>query len=213
MERCCCRSVARNDLPRHDPSILFTHTADTAMTGSSPPSPPPSPATASHDDANAPLSEEEIIRQVGARTRYYYADGQFSCAEAMIKAFAEVFAPHRVDSRLITRLATPFNGGFSELQHTCGVLTAGLMSIGLVTGRDQPGDEEAKEQAYTLTQIYHRRYMDAVGTDSCRELLQRWKEQGVEKSLCKAHAQRMSELLARTILQVGFHDLSTDEEE
>ncbi|MBF0271481.1 MAG: C_GCAxxG_C_C family protein [Magnetococcales bacterium] len=160
-----------------------------------------------------PLTDDAIIQQVGERVRTYYNDGQFSCAEAMLKAFAEVFAPHRFDPALITRLATPFNGGFSELQHTCGVLTAGLMAIGLVTGRDQPGDEEAKEKAYTLTQIYYRRYMDAVGTDSCKELLQRWKEQGVDKSLCKAHTRRMSELLARTILQVGFHDLPTDEEE
>ncbi|MBF0629179.1 MAG: C_GCAxxG_C_C family protein [Magnetococcales bacterium] len=129
----------------------------------------------------------------------------------MLKAFAEVFAPHRFDATAITRLATPFNGGFSELQHTCGVLTAGLMSIGMIAGRDRPGDEEAKEQAYTLTQIFYRRYMDAIGTSSCNELLQRWKEQGPEKSRCKAHTQQMSELLARTILQVGFHELFTDE--
>ncbi|MBF0214591.1 MAG: C_GCAxxG_C_C family protein [Magnetococcales bacterium] len=172
-----------------------------------------SPVIPSAADPSAPLSEEEIIQRVGLLARRYYADGQFSCAESMLKAFAEVFAPHRFDPATITRLATPFNGGFSELQQTCGVLTAGLMSIGMITGRDQPGDEEAKEQAYTVTQIFHRRYMDAIGTSSCKELLQRWKEQGPEKSLCKAHTQQMSEMLARTILQVGFHDLNIDEDD
>ncbi|MBF0341504.1 MAG: C_GCAxxG_C_C family protein [Magnetococcales bacterium] len=170
-----------------------------------PPTTPFTPPTASRnwDDA-------EIIRQVGERARNYYNDGQYSCAEAMLKAFAEVFAPHRFDSATITRLATPFNGGFSELQHTCGVLTAGLLSIGLVAGREQPGDDEAKEEAYTLTQIFYRRYLDAIGTTSCRELLQRWQDQGPDKSRCKEHTRLMSEMLARTILQAGFHDLPAD---
>lgn len=164
--------------------------------------------------AKAPiLTEEEIIHQVGERTQTYYSDGQFSCAEAILKAFAEVFAPHRYDPETITRLATPFNGGFSELQQTCGVITAGLISIGMICGRDQPGDEYSKEKAYTLTQIFYRRYMDEIGTNSCKELLLRWQGQGAEKSRCKAHTRHMSELLARTILQVGFHDLHTDEEE
>ncbi len=161
----------------------------------------------------ATMTDEEIINMVGARAQAYYADGQFSCAEAMLRAFAEVFAPNRFNPEQITRLATPFNGGFSELQHTCGIITAGLLSIGLITGRDQPGDEFAKEKAYTLTQIFYRRYMDEIGTNSCKELLLRWKDQGAEKSACKQHTRRMSEMLARTILQVGFHDLEDDEEE
>ncbi|GAB0058922.1 hypothetical protein SIID45300_03282 [Candidatus Magnetaquicoccaceae bacterium FCR-1] len=156
--------------------------------------------------------DEEIVRRIGALARQYYADGQFSCAEAIVRAFAEVFAPHRFDPTTVTRLATPFNGGFSELQLTCGMLTGGLLAIGLVAGRDQPGDEEAKEQAYTLTQIYYKRFHDELGTTSCKELLTRWKEQGTEKGLCKAHTQRMSEQLARLILQVGFHELGDEEE-
>ncbi|MBF0295626.1 MAG: C_GCAxxG_C_C family protein [Magnetococcales bacterium] len=159
------------------------------------------------------LSEDEIIRLVSERAKNYYADGQFSCAEAMLKAFAEVFAPHLVDPATITRLATPFNGGFSELQQTCGVLTSGIMSIGMIAGRDQPGDEYAKEKAYTLTQIFYKRYMEAIGTPSCKELLLRWKDQGPEKTQCKEHTRRISELLARTILQVGFHDLPVEDNE
>ncbi|MEO5345638.1 MAG: C-GCAxxG-C-C family protein [Magnetococcus sp. YQC-9] len=159
-------------------------------------------------------SDAEIVRQIGERARRYYEDGQFSCAEAIVKAFAEVFAPHRFDANTITRLATPFNGGFSELQLTCGMLTGGLMAIGLVAGRDQPGDEEAKEQAYTLAQIYHKRFIEELGTISCRELLTRWRgEQGLEKTVCKAQTQKMSELLARTILQLGFHEPGDEEEE
>lgn len=157
-----------------------------------------------------PMTQDEIIHRVGALSRAYYDDTQYSCAEAILKAMAEVFTPDRYDPRLIPRLATPFNGGFSELQQTCGVLTAGLMAIGLVAGRDQPGDEDAKEEAYTLTQIYHQRFMAEVGTTSCRELLLRWQDQGEGKIHCKEHTRRMAELLARTILQVGFHELHVD---
>ncbi|MBF0371131.1 MAG: C_GCAxxG_C_C family protein [Magnetococcales bacterium] len=159
------------------------------------------------------MTEEEVISKVGELARRYYQDDQFSCAEAMMRAFAEVFVPHRYDPVAITRLATPFNGGFSELKSTCGVMTAGFMAIGMIAGRDQPGDEDAKEEAYTLSQIYHQRFMAAMETDSCQELLLRWKDQGESKVHCKRHTQVMSELLAKTILQVGFHELELDEDE
>ncbi|MBF0127196.1 MAG: C_GCAxxG_C_C family protein [Magnetococcales bacterium] len=159
------------------------------------------------------LTEEAIVRAVGERALAFYSEDQYSCAEAMLKAFAEVFVPHLFDPATITRMATPFNGGFSELQHTCGVLTAGIMSIGMITGRDQPGDEFAKEKAYTLTQIFYKRYMEAMGTHSCRDLLLRWKDQGPDKTHCKAHTRAISEMLARTILQVGFHDLPMGDSE
>ncbi|MBF0445717.1 MAG: C_GCAxxG_C_C family protein [Magnetococcales bacterium] len=157
------------------------------------------------------MTEEEIVKKIGELTRSYYQDDQYSCAEAIIKAFAEVFAPEKFDSKLVASLATPFNGGFSEMQHTCGVLTAGMMAIGLVAGRSEPGDEDAKEEAYTLTQIYYQRYMEAMGTDSCKELLTRWKDQGESKCHCKDHTVKMSELLAKTILQLEFHDLELDD--
>ncbi|MBF0610838.1 MAG: C_GCAxxG_C_C family protein [Magnetococcales bacterium] len=158
------------------------------------------------------MTKDEIIAQVGQLAERYYQEDQYSCAEAMLKAIAEVFTPDLYDPRLIPRLATPFNGGFAELKSTCGVLTGGLLSIGLVAGRDQPGDEDAKEEAYTLAQIYHQRFMARTGSDSCATLLERWKEQGIQKTLCKRHTKEMSELLAQTILQVGFHQLLVDEE-
>lgn len=159
------------------------------------------------------MTEEEAVRTIGELVGKYYQEEQYSCAEAMVRAFAQVFAPHRFDYQTITRLATPLNGGFSELQSTCGVLTAGLLAIGMVAGRDEPGDEDAKQEAYTVAQIYHRRFMDAVGTESCRELLTRWKEQGSTKGHCKRHTREMAEMLARTIIQVGFHELELEEGE
>ncbi|MBF0309183.1 MAG: C_GCAxxG_C_C family protein [Magnetococcales bacterium] len=157
------------------------------------------------------MTEDEVVEKIGELTRNYYQDDQFSCAEALLRAFAEVFASHRFDPVSITRLATPLNGGFSELKSTCGVLTAGMIAIGMIAGREQPGDEDAKEETYTLAQIYHQRFMAAVGTDSCKELLSRWQDQGVSKVHCHRHTEEMARLLARTILQVGFHELELDE--
>ncbi|MEO5377680.1 MAG: C-GCAxxG-C-C family protein [Magnetococcus sp. DMHC-6] len=156
------------------------------------------------------MTEEQLIEKVGLLARKYYQKEQFSCAEAMVRAFAEVFAPHRYDLESVTRLGTCFNGGFSELQSVCGVFTAGLIVIGMVAGRGNPGDEEAKEEAYTLCQIYRQRFMAAVGSDSCQELLLRWKDQGEEKGQCKRHTEEMTRLLAQTILQVGFHELDVE---
>ncbi|MBF0158240.1 MAG: C_GCAxxG_C_C family protein [Magnetococcales bacterium] len=158
------------------------------------------------------MTKNEIIEKAGALALHYYDDARYSCAEAMLRAITEVMAPHRFDPAAITRIATPFNGGFSELQQTCGALTAGLMAIGVVAGRDQPGDEDAKEEAYTLAQIYYQRFMERTGTSSCGELLERWRDQGESKIHCKQHTKRMCELLASTILQVGFHELDVDEE-
>ena len=159
------------------------------------------------------MTEEQVVEKIGELIKKYYTDDQFSCAEAMVKAFAEVFVPHRYDPGTVTRMATPFNGGFSELNSTCGVLTAGLLVIGMIAGRDKPADEDTKEEAYTLTQIFHQRYMAAMGTDNCRVLLERWSDQGPEKSHCKDHTRQMSMLLAQTILQVGFHELELDEDD
>ena len=80
-------------------------------------------------------------------------------------------------------------------------------------GRDKPADEDSKEEAYTLTQIFHRRYMDEMETDNCRVLLDRWSDQGESKCHCKAHTEKMARMLAQTILQVGFHELEPDEDE
>lgn len=158
------------------------------------------------------MTREEVIEHIEQLCRENYTDEKYSCAESIVKAFAEVFVPDRYDPKIIPRIATALNGGFAELNLTCGVLTAGMLAIGLVAGRDQPGDEDAKEEAYTITQVFYKRFMEAVGTDSCRVLLDRWHEQGPQKPECKRHTREMAVMLAKLILQMEFHELELEDD-
>ena len=82
-----------------------------------------------------------------------------NCAEAMILVMAERFG---FDPAL-SRIGTPFGGGISSNGDLCGFLTGGLMVIGIMFGRTEPGDQEAKKRSYAIGNEYYRWFMRHYG--------------------------------------------------
>ena len=69
-----------------------------------------------------------------------FTEGKMSCSESVLAAMA---AHWRVESPLIPRIATPFRGGLCGTQGLCGVVSGGLMAIGLRLGRED-GNQSAQ---------------------------------------------------------------------
>ena len=92
----------------------------------------------------------------------------FSCAEAVAGAFAE----HRGLGRdAALRAAGAFGAGMSRTGQTCGAVSGALLVLGLVHGRTDAADGEAKERAYALGARFCERFQAANGGLSCPALL------------------------------------------
>jgi C_GCAxxG_C_C family probable redox protein len=53
----------------------------------------------------------------------------------------------------------------------CGALTGALLGLGVVRGRDDPSDNESKEQAYRLAAQVVEAFRHRFGDILCRELI------------------------------------------
>jgi len=86
-------------------------------------------------------------------------DKKANCAETIILVAAERFG---FDPAL-SRVGTPFGGGISANGDLCGFLTGGLAVIGIMFGRTEPGDPEAKKRCYAIGNEYYRWFMRHYG--------------------------------------------------
>lgn len=105
--------------------------------------------------------------EAGQKAFEYHKSG-FHCAEAVLKAITEIYG--NGSSRGIPKIATGFGGGIGRTkQEICGAITGGIMAIGFLSGRSEPGADwtEASEMAAKLK----RRFVQEHGTTNCGALL------------------------------------------
>lgn len=105
--------------------------------------------------------------EAGQKAFEYHKSG-FHCAEAVLKAIVEVYG--NGSGRNILKIATGFGGGIGRTkQEICGAITGGVMAIGFLSGRSEPGDDwtEASKMAAKLKQ----RFVQEHGTTNCGALL------------------------------------------
>jgi C_GCAxxG_C_C family probable redox protein len=76
---------------------------------------------------------------------------------------------HDIQSDLIPRIATGFCGGMSRADGLCGALTGGAMALGILCGRNSPGDSHYK--IYGLTERLIRDFERHFGSRKCSDLL------------------------------------------
>lgn len=86
-------------------------------------------------------------------------DKKANCAEAIITVASEKFG---IDPT-IARIGTPFGGGISANGDLCGLLTGGLLVIGMMFGRTEQGDQETKKKCYAIGNEYYRGFMRRYG--------------------------------------------------
>ena len=99
-----------------------------------------------------------------------YRDGEFLCSEAILHTFNE--ALDRPLPQDAIKLASGFPVGMGVLGTggcTCGALSGGVMVLGLVYGRANPGDE-APEVLGKAKEL-HDWFLAEKGSTCCRALI------------------------------------------
>jgi len=94
----------------------------------------------------------------------------------------------------VPSVATGFGGGIGKQGEVCGALTGSVMVIGLLNGRKDANDRDAKQTSYALTSEFIRRFQVENGALCCRDLLQldidtegdmnSYREKGMKKNVC-----------------------------
>ena len=106
--------------------------------------------------------------EVGRKAFDYHNSG-FHCAEAVSKAVVETYGQGM--SQDIPKVATAFGGGIGRThQDICGALTGGVIALGCLFGRNEPGADWT--DAYELAAELTRRFVRELGTTNCGALLE-----------------------------------------
>jgi C_GCAxxG_C_C family probable redox protein len=103
-----------------------------------------------------------------SRMAFEYHKEGFHCAEAVSKAFMEVYGDGA--SHDIPKVATAFGGGVGRTKHEiCGTLAGAIIALGYLFGRTEPGADwtDASRLAAKLKQ----RFVQEHGTTNCGALL------------------------------------------
>lgn len=128
---------------------------------------------------------------------YDYHNGGFHCAEAVSKAITELYADEPGTD--IPKVASAFGGGaVKSYNGTCGALTGGLLAIGFLFGRQQPGIEASKATCFKLAGKLQEQFVKEAGSIHCPAVLEKLGEQkNMEKckKLSGATARMLAEIL------------------
>jgi C_GCAxxG_C_C family probable redox protein len=92
----------------------------------------------------------------------------YFCSQAVLCTYCEQFG---LDKETACRIATPFGAGIGYTGNICGAAAGALMVIGLCHGITDPGDVDAKNKVFEVTQKFIVEFMDRHGTINCTELL------------------------------------------
>lgn len=103
---------------------------------------------------------EEVAQQVADEAEKFYRSGKYHCAEAVLAAVKNRFAPDIPDA--VLQMASGFGGG-SGAGCICGAVSGGTMAFGLVAEGD-------RKQAGALTKELQSWFKEEYGTTCCRTL-------------------------------------------
>ena len=95
----------------------------------------------------------------------YFRNGLY-CSEAILRAFNEVYQLDYPENKY--KIATGFGSGLGESGCSCGSLTAGVMVLGLIAGRNHV--YESERVAFTAVHELHQRFKEKHKAICCRFL-------------------------------------------
>ena len=134
------------------------------------------------------LDQAELVAQEAERL---YRSGKMHCAEAVLAAVKQVFAPQIPDE--VVQLAGGFGGG-SGAGCICGAVSGGTMALGLAMGGD-------KKCVSALTRELHRWFKEDYGATCCKILTVNGKKGCVK--LTASVAGKVAELLLEQGVRQG----------
>jgi len=131
----------------------------------------------------------------GKRAFDYHNSG-FHCAEAVSKTIVEIYGKNG-KNRYRPNVATAFGGGVGiSKQEICGAMVGGLIALGHLFGRSEPGADWANLQK--LSEKLRNEFIRSYGTTNCGSLLAKF---GPQENMmrCKQLSGEVAELLTKII--------------
>lgn len=110
------------------------------------------------------IPDPEVLRK---KAEAYYRDGDYYCSEAIVKTINDGFGLGYPDS--VIRMASGFPIGIGSAGCACGAVTGGVMAIGMVFGREEPGDP-CIDRCLALARELHALFTSRHGCACCRTL-------------------------------------------
>ena len=136
-----------------------------------------------------------MSREDTQKKAFAYMSSGFCCSESILMVTMESRTNPVSDD--LPKVATGLCGGLGgSHEEMCGALSGGVLAIGLLYGRTQPGVDV--QFAKDLATEYRRRFVEEFGTANCGELLERFGEQNDSdkcRRLTAAAAGILSDLL------------------
>ncbi|MEO1822273.1 C-GCAxxG-C-C family protein [Dehalococcoides mccartyi] len=133
----------------------------------------------------------------------------FNCAQSLLAAFAPSLG---IETGTALKLASAFGGGMAARGDTCGVISGGLMVIGLKFGQASVEDKAAREKCNRLGREFLKQFEAEFGATACRDLIKcnigtpegakLVKEKGLREGLCSKLVYRGAEILSALIEQI-----------
>lgn len=127
---------------------------------------------------------------------YDYFKSGYWCSESVFKAITEIYSEN-VDGSL-SRMTSGFVGGIgSSHKEACGALTGGIIALGYLYGRTEPG--EKLEILLEMIVKFRERFNREFGNTKCGVLLEGFGEQGEDDAKCRDLTARTACTLAELI--------------
>ena len=130
----------------------------------------------------------------------------FSCSQAVLSAFADVF---NLDKSLALKISQPFGGGIAHRGEICGAVSGAFMVIGLKFGRTKAEDTEARDRTYEIMTQFIQKFENLHGSIICKELLgydlgseeesKKAEKDGLFETLCPKFVQHAADILTELI--------------
>lgn len=140
------------------------------------------------------MIDEKAVRE---QAESLYRNGEFLCSEAVVHTFNEALGSPLPQEAIKLASGLPVGmGALGKGGCTCGALSGGVMVLGLVYGRANPGDAapEVLEKANTL----HDWFVAEKGSACCRVLISQFEFGSPEHiDQCVAFTGDVAEHLAR----------------
>ena len=115
---------------------------------------------------NPEMSKEEILDQI-EKTAHDYEKEFHGCSRCVFRALKEIMD---IGDDASLKSSTPFAGGVAMRGETCGAVLAGLLALGIVTAKEDFGDEKALTNSLGAGFRLAKKVEKEFGSTNCFEI-------------------------------------------
>ena len=94
-------------------------------------------------------------------------DSGYNCSESMLLAFSRAMG---IECAAFPMVATALGAGMGRLCQECGVLTGGILAIGLMYGRSKANETDRRDRSYAVARAYYGDFRKGFGSVKCIEI-------------------------------------------